>query len=88
MNLTDSNFTKLSAEQSRLLKTEKLQVAHVTFELDQSACTFSLKAGEAVHAKDRRALFSGHITPEMGLQLRQLAEAVEDIRQHRLEAKE
>ena len=67
---------------------QKLQVAHVTFELDQSACTFSLKACDAIHAKDRRALFSGHITPEMGLQLRQLAEAVEDIRQHRLEAKD
>lgn len=62
-------------------------MAHVTFELDQSACTFSLKAGEAFYAKDRRALFSGHITPDMGLQLRQLAEAVEDIRQHRLEVK-
>lgn len=72
------------------MKTEKqkLQVAHVTFELDQSACTFSLIAGEAVHAKDRRALFSGHITPEMGLQLRTLAEAVEDIRQLKLEVKE
>ena len=67
---------------------QKLQVAHVTFELDQSACTFSLKAGDAIHAKDRRALFSGHITPEMGLQLRQLAEAVENIRQLKLEVKE
>ena len=55
---------------------ESFQVAHVTFEIIDSpkyGLTFALIAGDAVTAKDRRPLFSGHVTKNMHEELRELA---------------
>jgi hypothetical protein len=46
-------------------------VDHITFELTQK--TYSIIAGEAVHAKDRKPLFTGTITKGTATQLRRLA---------------
>lgn len=61
---------------------EYYQVGHVTFEIidhPENGATFALIAGEAVHAKDRRPLFSAHIKPGMHEQLRQLAFRLREI---------
>ena len=51
-------------------------VGHITFELcdhPENGATFALIAGEAMHAKDKRPLFSGHVEKGMGSALRRLA---------------
>ena len=58
---------------------ELYEVAHVTFEISEEHKTFALIAGEAVSAKDRRPLFSGHITDDMWKQLANLAYRVREI---------
>jgi hypothetical protein len=55
------------------------EVAHVTFEISEENKTFALVAGEAVSAKDRRPLFSGHITDDMWKQLVNLANRIKAI---------
>ena len=50
---------------------EQFKVDHITFELTQK--TYSIIAGEAVHAKDRKPLFTGTITKGTATQLRRLA---------------
>lgn len=64
------------------VKRDTYQVAHVTFEIsrtDHSGPTFALIAGEALHPKDRRPLFTGHVNDQMPAQLRQLAYALENM---------
>ena len=51
----------------------------MTFEISEEHKTFALIAGEAVSAKDRRPLFSGHITDDMWKQLVNLANRVKAI---------
>lgn len=58
---------------------ELYEVAHVTFEISEEHKTFALIAGEAVSAKDRRPLFSGHITDDMWAQLTILANRIKAI---------
>ena len=61
---------------------EKFAVAHVTFELcdhPKHGVTFSLIAGNAIDAKDRRPMFSGHISKGMASQLRTLAERIDEL---------
>jgi hypothetical protein len=58
---------------------ELYEVAHVTFEISEENKTFALVAGEAVSAKDRRPLFSGHITDDMWKQLVNLANRIKAI---------
>lgn len=60
-------------------------VAHITFELcnrRENGQTFALIAGDAVHAKDRRPLFTGHVKTGMADELRALADAVEQMEPH------
>ena len=52
---------------------ERITVGHITFELSARDKTFSLIAGDAVQAKDRRPLFSGLIEPQMEKELRKVA---------------
>lgn len=57
-------------------------VAHITFELcnrKENGQTFALIAGDALQAKDRRPLFSGHVTAGMSAELRTLANAIEQM---------
>lgn len=57
-------------------KRETFQVSHVTFEIcdhPEYGVTFALIAGDAITAKDRRPLFSGHVTKGMSEELRELA---------------
>jgi hypothetical protein len=64
------------------VKRETFQVAHVTFEINENeddGATFSLIAGEAATAKDRRPLFSGHISAGMSEELRELALKIRQI---------
>lgn len=61
---------------------EQFPVGHITFEVldhPQNGKTFALIAGDAVSAKDRRPLFSGHIQKGMGRQLRQLAHRLDEL---------
>lgn len=61
---------------------EKFQVSHITFVVGSErryGNTFSLIAGEAVNNRDKRPLFSGHITKGMAAQLRQLADYIEEL---------
>jgi len=61
---------------------EKFIVAHVTFELcdhPKNGVTFALIAGDAIDAKDRRPMFSGHISKGMGSQLRRLAARIDEL---------
>jgi hypothetical protein len=58
---------------------ELYEVANVTFEISEENKTFALVAGEAVSAKDRRPLFSGHITDDMWKQLVNLANRIKAI---------
>jgi hypothetical protein len=58
------------------------EVGHVTFEVcdhPEHGVTFALIAGEAVHARDRRPMFSGHVAVGMGTQLRRLAHHLDDL---------
>jgi len=50
---------------------EQFKVDHLTFELTDT--TYAVIAGEAVHAKDRKPLFTGTITKGTATQLRRLA---------------
>ena len=52
---------------------ERITVGHITFELSARDKTFSLIAGDALQAKDRRPLFSGLIEPQMEKELRRVA---------------
>ena len=58
---------------------EHFEVSNVTFELCSNAGTFALVAGQAMHAKDRRPMFSGIVEPGMGTQLRRLAHAIDKM---------
>lgn len=51
----------------------RAQAGHITFEFSPADKSFALIAGEAVHAADRRPLFTGYCTPEMGEELRKIA---------------
>lgn len=64
------------------VRRELFEVAHVTFEIvdhPDHGATFALIAGLAVHAKDRRPLFSGHVEPGMGTALRKLAHRIDEL---------
>jgi hypothetical protein len=64
---------------------QQFPVAHVRFEVadhPENGSTFALLIGDPITAQDRRPLFSGHIEPGMGTQLRRLAQHID-----RLEAK-
>jgi hypothetical protein len=64
------------------VKRETFQVGHVTFEVNQNeddGATFALIAGEAATAKDRRPLFSGHISVGMSNELRKLAFRIQQL---------
>lgn len=61
---------------------QQFPVAHVRFEVadhPENGCTFALLVGDPITAKDRRPLFSGHIEPGMGTQLRRLAHHIDDL---------
>ena len=58
---------------------KRFEVAHVTVEVDEAEQTFALIPGEAINAKDRKPLFSGVITEDMGMQLRNLTNEIEEI---------
>ena len=58
---------------------QRFEVAHITFEVDEKEQTFALIPGEAITSKDRKPLFSGIITEEMGTQLRVLGSEIEEI---------
>ena len=60
---------------------ETYQVGHITFEIceDKYGATFALIAGEAAEAKDRRPLFSGHISAGMYEELRALAYRIKQL---------
>ncbi len=61
---------------------EPFKVGHITFEIcdhPDNGVTFALIAGEAVHVRDRRPLFSGHIAPGMARQLRKLAHRLDEL---------
>lgn len=51
----------------------RAQAGHITFEFSPSDRSFALIAGEAASAADRRPLFTGYCTPEMGDELRKIA---------------
>ena len=55
----------------KAIKREQFKVNHLTFELTET--TYAVIAGEAVHAKDRRPLFTGVITKGTATELRRLA---------------
>lgn len=60
----------------------KFEVGHVTFEVidhPQNGVTFALIAGGALNAKDRRPMFSGHVSRGMATQLRRLAHHLDDL---------
>lgn len=61
---------------------ERHEVGHITFELcdhPNDGATFALIAGMALHAKDRRPLFSGHVEKGMGAALRRLAHRFDEL---------
>jgi hypothetical protein len=61
----------------------RFPVEHVTFEVavngDLTGGSFALIAGEAAHAKDRRAMFTGLIGPNMADELRMLAAELDPL---------
>jgi len=64
------------------VKRETFQVGHVTFEVNENedgGSTFALIAGEAATDKDRRPLFSGHISSGMYDELRALAYRIKQL---------
>jgi len=57
-------------------------VAHLRFDVAdhrENGCTFALLIGDPITAQDRRPLFSGHIEPGMGKQLRRLAHHIDGL---------
>lgn len=61
---------------------EAYPIAHITVEVidhPEHGATFALIAGEALHARDRRPLFSGHVEAGMGTQLRRLAHRIDEL---------
>ena len=58
---------------------KRFEVAHVTVEVNEAEQTFALIPGEAINAKERKPLFSGIITEDMGMQLRILTNEIEEI---------
>lgn len=61
---------------------KRFAVAHVVFEVadhPENGCTFALKVGDPLTASERPPLFSGHIEPGMGTQLRRLAHHIDDL---------
>jgi hypothetical protein len=61
---------------------ETFEVGHVTVEVcdhPENGVTFALIAGEAVHARDRRPLFTGHVSRGMATQLRRLAHRLDEL---------
>lgn len=73
----------MGATKSYEPKRQKYVVGHVTFEISPPTkwrgATFALIAGEALHKKDQRPLFTGHVNDQMPAQLRQLAYALENM---------
>jgi hypothetical protein len=58
------------------VKREHFQVAHLTFEIcdhPEGGQTFAIIAGEALRARDRKPMCSGHVQIGMGAALRRLA---------------
>ena len=70
-----SYFTKYKKRGNALtrqaIKREQFKVNHLTFELTDT--TYAVIAGEAVHEKDRKPLFTGVITKGTATELRRLA---------------
>jgi hypothetical protein len=61
---------------------ERFEVGHVTFEIcdhPEHGVTFALIAGQALFAKDRRPLFTGHVARGMATQMRRLAHRLDDL---------
>lgn len=61
---------------------EQFQVGHITLEIcdhPDNGVTFALIAGEAVHARDRRPLFTGHVPRGMATDLRKLAHRIDEL---------
>lgn len=61
---------------------ERFEVGHVTVEVcdhPRDGATFALIAGQAMHAADRRPLFSGNVARGMATQLRKLAHRFDEI---------
>ena len=61
---------------------ERFEVGHVTFEVcdhPDNGVTFALIAGQALHAADRRPMFSGHVARGMATQLRKLAHRLDEL---------
>ena len=74
--------TKRRHPDTTTYKREQFQVAHITIEVadhPKNGCTFALIAGEAIAAKDRRPLFTGHVEKGMGSQLRRLAARIDEL---------
>jgi len=74
--------TKARHPKTTTYKREKFIVSHVTFELcehPKNGSTFALIAGDAIDAKHRRPMFTGHISKGMGSQLRRLAARIDEI---------
>lgn len=68
----------------KTLEREQFEVAHITFEVIEhptNGNTFALIPGQAMHAKDRKPLFSGHIEKGMGTALRKLAHRIDELEQ-------
>ena len=77
MNVQTRHHQQEAAKRSKASQETKFfQVGHVTFEINNSeehGLTFSLIAGEALSAKDRKPLFSGFVETGMVEELRTLA---------------
>ena len=61
---------------------ERFETGHVTWELidhPEHGATFALIAGMALHDKDRRPLFSGHIEPGMADALQAVVDRVREL---------
>lgn len=68
------------AQKSTKLPRQTFDVAHVQFELidhTEHGVTFGLRAKYG--PENRPCLFSGHIEPGMGTQLRRLAHAIDEL---------
>tara|TARA_S200002703_G_scaffold156866_2_gene163417 strand:+ start:287 stop:613 length:327 start_codon:yes stop_codon:yes gene_type:complete len=77
MNVQNRHHQQEAAKRSKASQETKFfQVGHVTYEINNSeehGLTFSLIAGEALSAKDRKPLFSGFVETGMVEELRTLA---------------
>lgn len=66
----------------RTFEREQFKVDRITFEIcdhPENGVTYALIAGEAVHKKDRRPLFSGHVARGMAKELRKLAHRLDEL---------